>query len=296
MRLNRGVTLTGDRVLRGMTDDGALRTITARTTDSVRGAIAAQDVRGPEARALGELMTAAVLYRETMAPTLKVQVVLRGGEGSGQVVADSFPGGIARGLVQRREGAPTFQLGAGAMLQMMRSLPNGELHRGVVEVPAWSDGGINEGLMAYMQQSEQIVTMARVAVVMDDDAIVAAGGYLVQLLPEAPDREGPVRLMAQRLEDDFSNIGERLRATDASPDHLLSEIFYGMEHTRLGDSALRFGCECSRARVMGSLATLGRSDLEHLLKDREPFHMHCDWCGTDYRVEPAELQGLLMES
>ena len=284
---------TVDRVQRAMTDDGAFRVMTARTTDTVRGVLRAQGATGALGRALGELVTAAILYRETMAPTLRVQVALRGAEESGTLLADSHPDGWARGLVQRAEGAPPFGLGAGALLQMMRSLPSGELHQGTVEVP---EAHISEAVMGYMRRSEQVETMARVATVFEGDEVVAAGGYLVQILPEAPDHEASLLVMAQRLEDDFASIDERLASTDADAHALMEEILYAMPHTALGDSPVRYACDCSRARVMGSLATLGRDDIRHLVQEGEPLEMNCDWCNTTYHIELAELRGLLSPS
>jgi molecular chaperone Hsp33 len=284
---------SNDRVQRAMTDDGAFRVMTARTTDTVRGVLAAQRVDGKLGRVLGELATAAVLYRETMAPTLRVQVALKGAGESGTLLADSHPDGWTRALVQRAEGAPAFGLGPGALLQMMRSLPSGELHQGVVEVP---ERNISEAVMGYMRQSEQIETMARVATVFEGDEVVAAGGYLVQILPEAPDQEGALAVMAQRLESDFASIDERLATTDADANALLEELLYSMPHTELGDSPLRFGCDCSRTRVLGSLSTLGRDDLRELAEDGKPLEMSCDWCNTDYVIEVAELRGLLSPS
>src|SRR5688500_245017 len=62
---------SSDTVLRAITDDGAFRVITARTTDTVRGAVDVQGATGSTARAFGELLTGAILYRETMAPQLR---------------------------------------------------------------------------------------------------------------------------------------------------------------------------------------------------------------------------------
>src|SRR5690606_6343938 len=106
-------------------------------------------------RVLGELVTGCALFRETMAPGLRVQSILKGAAGSGTIVGDSHPDGWCRGLVQHKEGAPPFHLGRGSVLRMMRSLPNGELHQGVVEA---DESGFSEALMVYMQQSEQIET------------------------------------------------------------------------------------------------------------------------------------------
>ena len=278
-----------------MTDDGAFRMMVVRSTDTVRGAIAAQEARGDAARILGDMVTGAILYRETMAPSLRVQAVIKGANGSGQIIADSYPEGRTRGLFQHKSAAPPFHLGRGSMLQLMRSLPNGELYQGVVELPP--EGGVSEGLMSYMKSSEQIATVVRVATVMDGQSGVrAAGGFLIQLLPEAPDREGAIETMADRLEAEFDDITERLVGTDASPDAFIAEAFEGMPHTMLDDSPVAFGCDCSKVRVLTSLSTLGVDDLEQLLADGEALDLGCDWCGKSYRVEVEELKGLLTQS
>ncbi|HET9932729.1 MAG TPA: Hsp33 family molecular chaperone HslO, partial [Polyangiaceae bacterium] len=73
-------------MLRAITDDGAFRVITARTTETIRGALKAQGAKGSTARTFGDLITSAILFRETMAPQLRVQGVLRGANGSGNLV------------------------------------------------------------------------------------------------------------------------------------------------------------------------------------------------------------------
>src|SRR6187397_2161687 len=93
-----------DSVLRAMTNDGTFRVVTADTTETVRGAVAAQNATGETARRLGDLLTGVVLTRITMAPQLRVQCVLRGSGDSGMLVADSNPSGETRGLVNVKEG------------------------------------------------------------------------------------------------------------------------------------------------------------------------------------------------
>src|SRR4051812_23211585 len=134
-----------DSVVRAMTDDGSFRVIAARTTQTVRGSIAAQSARGATAVSYGDLLTGAILVRETMAPTLRVQGILRGASGRGRLVADSHPDGMTRGLVTLPRGGGDVELGGDATLETMRSLANGALHKGVVEVPL--NGGISTALM-----------------------------------------------------------------------------------------------------------------------------------------------------
>ena len=277
-----------------MTDDGAFRVITVRTTDTANGALARQGAWGHNGRLLGELLTGAVLVRETMAPTHRVQGFFRTHDRRGQLIADAHPDGGNRALIAMREGLREIPL-AGGTLEMMRTLYSGELHRGVVTIPR--DGGLSSALMAYMAESEQVASMIAVACVLEQDGeherVQAAGGYIVQLLPEVG--RGPLAVMTERLRD-FQQIDGLIARLDADPVPLLDELLYGMPFTRLEQSPLRFECRCNAVRVMSALASLGRGDLVDLVKQARPIELGCDYCGQQYVVSPLELQGLLQQS
>lgn len=281
---------TSDIVVRAITRDGAFRVITALTTDTVRGAVAAQAASGPTAQHLGELITGSILVREAMAPTLRVQVIVKGSSGRGSLVADAHPDGTTRGLVNLGKGSDV-EVGAGSLLQVMRTLPNGALHQGVVEVPPGS--GISGGLMTYMQESEQVVTMIAVTTLLDRSGVSRSGGYLVQLLPEV--ERGPLMVMAERLRE-FERLDHVLADEGASADRLLDEILHGMPFTRLESSPLSFSCRCSQVRVISALSTLPRSDIEEMVSDGQVLDIRCDYCGRDYQVAPGQLRPLLMTS
>lgn len=289
---NQGVNAQSDRFVAAVADDLSFRVVTVRTTDTVQRAIEAQGAEGETARRFGELITGAVLVRVTMAPQLRVQGILQGAERSGQLVADSHPDGWCRGLVKLREGHGEVIVGSGSVLQMMRSLPNGSLHQGMVEVP--EEGGIGAALMAYMQHSEQVLSALDVRCEMAGDRVASAGGYIVQLLPEVP--EGSLMVMTERLDRDFRELGPILRQMDGCPDSLLSELLYGIPHQTTEQAPVRFECHCSQVRVMTSLATLARGEIEDMVSDREPLHITCDYCGASYTVETEQLRGLLQTS
>jgi molecular chaperone Hsp33 len=281
-----------DSVLRAITDDGAFRVIVARTTDTVQQVLQAQGAHGNTGRNLGDLVTGSVLFRETMAPNLRVQGILKGSGGTGSLVADSHPSGKTRGLVQLASGSSEVALGPGAIMQMMRTLPDGKINQGFVEVP---DGNrnISRALMEYMQVSEQVVSMLAMGTLLDQNRVSAAGGYLVQLLPEVG--RGPLMVMTERLKD-FESIDEQLRSPDFSPDALLEELLYGMAFTRLEESPVGFECWCNELRVVSAIATLPRPDIEHLLESGDVLEIACEYCKREFRIPPARLQGLLNES
>ena len=280
---------TSDRVLRAITDDGAFRVIAAITTDTVRDAIASQKAGPAHAAPFGELLTGAVLVREAMAPGLRVQVVLRGEGGRGSLVADSHPEGKTRGLVNFGQRGEPIGLGKGALVQVMRTMPNRSLHEGIVAVPPGA--GVQGALMAYMTESEQVASVIGVSTLFEGGELRAAGGFMVQLLPEV--ERGPLMIMTTRLEDfrleDFLRNG-------MSSEELLAEILHGMAYTRVGDSHVGFECGCSQVKVLASLATIDRAEIADMVKAGEPLEITCDYCGRNYEVRPAELTALLQPS
>lgn len=282
---------SNDSVLRAITDDGAFRVIVARTTDTVQQVLTAQGAQGSTGRHLGDLVTGSVLFRETMAPNLRVQGILKGSGGSGSLVADSHPSGKTRGLVQLHDSATEIALGPGAIMQMMRTLPDGKINQGFVAVP--DSGGISRALMEYMQTSEQVVSMLAMGTVLDADRVSAAGGYLVQLLPEVG--RGPLMVMTERLRE-FETIDAQLREPDFSPAALLEELLYGMPYTRLEESQVGFECWCNELRVVSAISTLPKHDIEHLLAAGEVLEIACEYCKREFRIPPARLQGLLDQS
>lgn len=285
------MTDSNDSVLRAITNDGAFRVMAARTTHTVRGVHGAQRPASKFAAMLGDLVTGTVLFRETMAPDLRVQGIVRGAGGRTSLVADSHPSGMTRGLVQRSPTTGEVDLGPGSVLQMMRSLPSGRMAQGIVELPA--DATVSEAMMLCLQSSEQIVCTLGLATVIEGDTVTAAGGYLVQLLPEV--ERGPLMVMTERLPE-FSNVAELVAAPDFSPRRLLEDLLYGMPFTELDESAVRYECWCDELRLVSALATLKRSDIESMLADGDVLEITCDYCGKEYRIAPAQLRGLLQQS
>lgn len=284
-------TTPTDRTVTAVTHDGAFRVIVARTTETARECIRTQAVHGDNAQHLADVVTGTIMVRLTMAPTYRVQGIVRGAGGRGTLVGDSHPDGSTRGLVQRPAGLEEVSLGPGALMQMMRTLPAGAVQTGVVEVP---DGDVSAALMGYFQASEQITSVALVASRFEDGAVVAAGGYLVQLLPEVS--RAPLAVMTERLAADFSNRDEVLEVISRDPAEIMAEILYGMPFAQTQEAELRYGCRCSSVRVLSSLATLPKADIRELAESEEPLHISCDYCGEGYELSPKALRGLLSES
>ena len=279
--------IDNDQVLRSLTADGAFRVITIMSTDTVQQAITAQRASGQTAVWLGELMTGAVLVREAMSPERRVQVLIKDALGRTQMVADANPRGWNRGIVN--PGAHERpDMSHRAVLEVLYTLHNDVLQQGIVPFPGDSD--VSTGLMTYMQVSEQITSVIAVCTLLADDGTVrAAGGYLVQLLPDAEWES--LHDMTERLAA-FTDLEGALADDQRSVEFLRSQLLGDLPCRDMARMFLSFGCNCDRQRFLTGLATLPDSDLEELALAGEGIEVGCDACGRIYRFSPGDLRGL----
>jgi molecular chaperone Hsp33 len=277
--------------LRAMTDDGAFRAIALRATATAQAVIDAQKAVGFSARLLGELVAGTILVRETMAPKYRVQGIVSGSNGEMLLEADSYPDGGTRGLLRIPKGESDLSWRHLHKLQIMRTLATGEPQQGLVEVPAAGD--MSQALMTYMIYSEQVASMLAVGCVMHDERVLTAGGYLVQLLPEVG--RAALSRMTERLTA-LSSIDELLLETDADPALLMNILLKDIPYTKLERRPLGFKCRCSTTRILGSLATIARKDIEEMVNDNRVLEVNCDFCGKEYVISPHQLRGLLFST
>ena len=282
------MTDTADRVLRAITDDGSFRVLVARTTDTARRIAELQQVEGVSASCLGEVITASVLVRETMAPGNRVQVLFTDKIGT-RLVGDANAEGATRGLAQVTDEVLGVLPGDGGILQVVRIVRPGQPHQGYVETT--DEGGVAGALHTYFHQSEQVETrLALAATTAGDGTIEKSVGFVVQLLPEVT--EPPLAHMEARIAT-LGDLAAFVSAHGDDPETLLAALMGDMEHTRLAESGIAFVCGCGRERAVGAASTLGAEELRELIETGEELAISCDYCRTKYTVGPDDYRRIL---
>jgi molecular chaperone Hsp33 len=279
-----------DSSLRAMTDDSAFRVMAVNTTQTVREALSRQAPSGLTRKTFGDLLTGAVLVRETMSPNQRVQAILKRRAETGSLLADTHPSEGTRGLVSMPAASPQFAL-TNSLLQVMRRLHDGSIHQGVVDVP--TGGDVSDALREYMRVSEQVDTLVAVGTIFDGDEVTHAGGYLIQLLPGVG--TAPLAFMSERVRE-FGNIDTHLASGNAEPRALIAALLEQIPYTELSDTELKFGCWCSAERLLGALSTLPKADIDDFIQRGEVLEISCDYCHRQYRIPPAKLIGLQLQS
>ena len=206
------------------------------------------------------------------------------------MIADANPDGTSRGLVQmarQEQRALPMPIAKRGVLQVARTLHNGSIHQGAVPLP--EDGSLSGALMRYMQDLRgDFCSIAALGCTIDDaGGVRAAGGYILQLLPEVV--EGQLAIMTERMRD-FEKLEPLLTSGAAEPEALIAEILFGMPYTLVGSDPLSFGCNCSQARVAASLASLPKREIQEMIADGRVLEIGCDYCGKQYQMAPEQLR------
>ena len=185
-----------DYLVRGMTMAGFVKAVAIRSTEMVRRGAQIHNPAPNATAAFGRALTAASM----MGNMQKVEngsmtMQIKGGGPIGTIVCVSDPTGNVRGyvyepnvpLVEKFPGKLDVgaTVGTDGTLTIIRDLQMKEPYVGSVPLVS---GEIGDDVTAYFAQSEQTPTACALGVLVDTDlSVKVAGGYLIQLLPGAPD-------------------------------------------------------------------------------------------------------------
>lgn len=289
-----------DQIIRVIAKDAPVKAMAITARDTVERARAIHDCWPVASAALGRLLMAAsmmgaVLKAEDGSVTLRV----RGGGPLGALTAVSDSGGNVRGYVQNpavdvpRKAKGKLDVGAAVGgegdLTVIRDLGMKEPYIGSVQLVG---GEIAEDIAAYFVESEQIPTACALGVLIaPDQTVQAAGGYLIQLLPGADD------VVVSAVERGVARLGAVSARLDGGmePLELLQEVLADFELEVLETTPIEYRCYCSEERVSRALISLGREELDKLIREQDGAELTCQFCDRVYRYSGDQLRALREE-
>lgn len=245
------------------------------------------------AAALGRTAAGALLLAATMKDGEAVTVRFKGDGPLGQVMADARNYTV-RGFVQHPEiMLPSkngkLDVGGGVghtgMLYVTRCPLEGEPFTGVA---ALKSGEIAADITRYLAVSEQTPSSVALGVLVEKDgSIKEAGGYFVQLLPDASDKT------IDTLEHNILTLPyvTELLSAGCTPEDMIQKVGSGLDVEILDSHPVKFHCSCSREKVADMLIGLPQKDFDELLQDPET-KVHCHYCNKTYVFTQKELKDL----
>ena len=290
-----------DYLVRGMTMDGFVKAVAIRSTQTVRRGAQIHGTTPNATAAFGRCLTAASMMGnmqkvENGSMTLQI----RGGGPIGTITVVSDPAGNVRGcmtesrvpLVEKFPGKLDVgtTVGTDGTITVIRDLQMKEPYIGSTELVS---GEIGDDVTAYFAQSEQTPTACALGVLVDRDrSVKVAGGYLVQLLPGAPDE------VIDKLEAGIQRAGAvtAMLESGMTPEDILGQVCGDLGVVFLETEEVEYKCYCSRNRVESALISLGRKELTEIMEEGKTFPVECQFCDTAYEFTPEDIRELLKKS
>lgn len=287
-----------DKLIRAISKDGLMKAAAVSTRGLTERARQIHRTLPVATAALGRTLAAASMMGNALKEDgASVTLQIKGGGPLGTLLAVADNQGNVRGTVEnpavelplREDGKLDVGAAVGnqGTLTVIRDLHMKEPYVGSIGL-LW--GEIAEDVALYFVESEQIPAACGLGVLVDrDQSVLAAGGFLIQLLPGAPDE------MVSRIEASLMAAGPvtSLLAANPDPEALLRRALDGFELDILERSPIEYRCDCSRERMERALISLGPDELRALIDEQGQAELTCRFCDNVQVFAREQLEALL---
>ena len=285
--------------------DGVARALLPRSNLKVSVVVAGAAAR--EARAkhrlqtaaaslLGQALTGAALMASLQKDNSRINLQLECDGALRGLLVDASASGDVRGYVKNpyvdvelAEGAFRWRgaLGNKGFLSVLRDIGEGEFYRSSVELTAMA---LADDLNKYFEVSEQVATRLALDVVAEaDEPLSMVAGVLIQALPDGD---------AKVLESLGAALPERLHTAlrslpEVTAETLLQAVCAELSPQLTMTGPVQWKCTCSKERVLGTLASLGRAEVQDIFDTQGSTAVTCQFCSTRHEATFQDLVVLL---
>lgn len=285
-----------DYLVKATAFNGYIRAYAIRSTEMVEEARRRQDTWATTSAALGRTLTITCMMGAMLKNQDTLTVRVEGNGPIGSIIADGNAQGEVRGYVKNPH--VDFPVNEYGKLDVARAVgtegnisivkDQGLKENFTGQVPIVS-GEISEDFTYYFAHSEQVPSAVGAGVLVNPDhTILAAGGFILQVMPEATDG------IIQQLEENLTKIPDLspLIHEGKTPEEILQKL--------LGDNQLKihetipvsFQCKCSKKRIGHAIISLGADEIEQMITEDQGAEASCHFCQEKYIFTQEELQKL----
>lgn len=292
--------MTKDYLVKSLAFDGQVRAYAVRSTNTVSEGQRRHDTWVNASAALGRSLTAGVMLGAMLKGEQKLTIKIEGDGPIGHIIIDSNAKGEVRGYVANPHvQLPQNALGkidvAGAVgtsgyLSVIKDVGMRDFFTGQVPIVS---GELGEDFTHYLLNSEQAPSAVGLGVLVNPDhSILAAGGFIIQIMPGATDETITV------IEEKLSTMTtvSKLVEQGLTPEQILFEIL-GEENVQILETMdVNFVCQCSRERIEAALISLGKKELQDIIEEDGQAETSCHFCNEVYHFTKEDLEKLEKEA
>lgn len=288
-------------ILRAIDETETIKISAAITTDVVEEAAKIHKLSKTTSAALGRVLTAAAIIgswqkNEKDSITLSIN-----GDGpAGKIVATCKNDGYVKGYVTN-PGADLPTREADGKIDVAGIVGEGNLtlvmdtgmkkpYTGTVNL---TTGEIAEDLAVYFLQSDQVPSAVGLGVLVDVDySIKAAGGFIIQLMPDATEEQ------ISKLEENLKGLPSVTSILDEYHDaeKLIEILMKDIDFKILEKREITYKCNCSREKVEDAIVSVGPKEIEEILREDKKAEVSCYFCDKVYDFDESDLERMLKKA
>lgn len=277
-----------DRIQRFLFEDEPIRGQLVSLDNSWQTILERSDAKGYAREILGHALAAVSLLASTLKFDGNITLQIRGQGALHMLVAQATSERTLRGIIRQShdiedETASLAEIFQSDKIVITIDSGKGKPHQGIVPL---SGHTLSEALGAYFEQSEQLQTHLWLAA--NDNN---ASGLLIQKLPGEPhDPDAWERIL--KLSETVTD--HELYGLDS--EELIYRLFHEESVRVFKQYPVNFECSCSRDRTGSMLKSLGKIELEDILKTEGTIGITCEFCNEHYSFDAIDVQGLFSDS
>ncbi|KNF07468.1 33 kDa chaperonin [Gottschalkia purinilytica] len=289
-----------DYIIRAMDKDGYIRVFVASTTNLVEESRKIHNTAPTATAALGRTLTATAI----MGSMLKndkdvVSVQIKGNS----LIKSILAVGNSRGEIKGYISNPSVDLAPKrkGKLDVGGAIGNGKivvikdlgLREPYIGQSDLVSGEIAEDLTHYFAHSEQQPSAVALGVLVDVDlSVKAAGGYIIQVLPDIEEEA------LSKLEKRLSEVEPVSTLIDKgyTPEDILNYVCEGFDMKITEKRDIQLKCDCSLERIQGALISIGEVELAKIIEEDEKAEVVCHFCNHKYQFNKQELIDILEQA
>ena len=287
-----------DKVKKYLAYDGKVAISVIESTKLVNEARKIHDLTPTATATLGRLLTGTVLIGADFKnedDTVTVQIKGDGPAGSMIAVCDYGP--IIRGYIQNphieletnEEGKIDVggAVGHNGYLNIIKDTGLKEPYVGIVPLVS---GEIAEDFARYFAESEQKKCAIALGVLVNQDGVERAGGYLISLMPDVTDD------IVTILEENVKKVPSisKILSENKNLDEIATIISGDKNIKCIKDSITpKYKCSCSFKRFERGLISLGKEELEDLAETEEDVETVCHFCNKKYIFDKEKIKKII---
>lgn len=287
-----------DKIIKFLAHNGKISVICTDTTNLVEKARKIHDLSPVVTAAFGRMLTiTAIMGAEMKNVKDKLTVQIKGNGPIEMMVAttNNFPkvkGYVANPQVDipLNEFGKLDVSGAVGYQGYINVIKDIGLKDPYIGISPLTSGEIADDFANYFVNSEQRNSAVALGVLVDKNGVKSAGGYLINPMPDASEEE------ISQVEQAIFKAGAMSKMLN---DNLtLEEIakrITGDENVKIIEENITpvYQCDCSKEHMADGLASIGKEELEDILKTEEKAEVICHFCNKKYQFSKAELEEII---